>query len=287
VAIRSDVAIEAAEVPPPHIRYRRALDVRASLRELWESRQVVVSLTERDLRSRYSQMVLGFLWTILGPLALTAVITLVLNKSRVEIPGGVPRPVWIYTALMPWSFFAGAVSSGGVSLISNNALLNKVYVPREVFPISQILTQIVSSTMGVSAFVAILVVYGYMPKAEIYWVPLLLLIGLVFAAAVTVICAGLTVFFRDLRQAIPVLLQLGLFANPIAYDFARLSDGWQHVVVAINPLAAVIDGMRRSMLYGEAPRASLTLIAAGVAVVEFVLAYLAFKQMEAGFADVA
>jgi lipopolysaccharide transport system permease protein len=224
------VAIEATEVPPPQIRYRRALDMRSALKELWESRQVVMSLTERDLRSRYSQMVLGFLWTIVGPLALTAVITLVLNKSRVQIPGGVPRPVWIYTALMPWSFFAGAVSSGGVSLISNNALLNKVYVPREVFPISQILGQIVSSTMGVSAFIAILIGYGFTPKAEIYWVAPLLVIGLVFTAAVTILCAGLTVFFRDLRQAIPVLLQLGLFANPIAYDFARLSSGWQHAV---------------------------------------------------------
>jgi ABC-type polysaccharide/polyol phosphate export permease len=281
------VAIEDIDVPPPEIRYRRALHLRSELREFWHCRHVVAGLTERDLRSRYSQMVLGFFWTILGPLALTAVIALVLNKAKVEPPFGVPRPVWIYTALMPWSFFAGAVASGGVSLVSNNALLNKVYVPREVFPVSQILGQIVNSTCGAVAFVALLIINGFWPKATSVWLPIPLLIGLVFTAACTILLSGLTVYFRDLRQAIPVLLQLGLFFNPIAYDLSQVSSNLQPLFVALNPLAGVIDGMRRCLLYGEPPSASLTIIAAVVSTVELVFAYVMFKQMEAGFADVA
>ena len=140
------MAIEEDEGPPPEIRYRRALQLRSELKELLAARHVVYSLTERDLRSRYSQMALGFLWNVLGPLALTFVIAFVLTKTKVVVPFGVPRAIWIYTALMPWNFFAGAVASGGTSLVANNALLNKVFVPREVFPISQILDQVVDTT---------------------------------------------------------------------------------------------------------------------------------------------
>jgi ABC-type polysaccharide/polyol phosphate export permease len=273
--------------PPPEIRYRRALHLRSEMRELVEARQVIYGLSERDLRSRYSQMALGFLWNVIGPVALTAVIALVLSRAKVEPPFGVPRPVWIYTALMPWTFFAGAVSSGGTSLVTNSALLNKVYVPREVFPISQILNQTVDATCALAAFFVLLIGYQFMPAATFFWFPIPLLIALIFTTAVTILLAGLTVYFRDLRQAIPVLLQLGLFFNPIAWDLSRISEGWQKIYVAVNPLGAAIDGLRQCVLYGQPPDLTLSLIGGTVATIELCLAYLVFKQMEAGFADVA
>jgi lipopolysaccharide transport system permease protein len=280
------VAIEQDE-PRPELRYRRALHLRTELKELVEARHVVYSLTERDLRSRYSQMALGFLWNVLGPLALTFVIAFVLNKAKVSPPFGVPRPVWIYTALMPWGFFAGSVASGGTSLVSNSSLLNKVFVPREVFPISQILDQVVDSTCAATAFIVILVVNGFTPKATFFWAPIPLLIALVFTLAVTIIASGLTVYFRDLRQAIPVILQLGLFLNPIAWDLSEVHASLRPLVVAVNPLAGAIDGLRQCLLYGRAPQLGITLVAAAVACIELFVAYLIFKQMEAGFADVA
>jgi ABC-type polysaccharide/polyol phosphate export permease len=281
------VAIEQDEGPPPEIRYRRALQLRTEMKELVEARHVIYSLSERDLRSRYSQMALGFLWNILGPLALTFVIAFVLNKTKVAPPFGVPRPVWIYAALMPWNFFAGAVGSGGTSLVTNNALLNKVYVPREVFPISQIVEQVVDTTCAATAFVVLLLVYGFTPTGTFYWAPIPLLIALVFTAAVTIIASGLTVYFRDLRQAIPVVLQLGLFVNPIAWDLSKLTPGMRLLVVGLDPLAGAIDGLRQCVLYGQAPKLGITLVAAAVASAELFVAYLIFKQMEAGFADVA
>jgi len=191
-ANRGAVAIEQDE-PRPELRYRRALHFRTELKELVAARHVVYSLTERDLRSRYSQMALGFLWNVLGPVALTFVMAFVLNKANVKPPFGVPNAVWLYTALMPWGFFAGSVASGGTALVSNNALLNKVYVPREVFPISQILDQVVDSTCSATAFIVILAKYHYMPSATSFWVVIPLLIGLVFTLAVTIIASGLTV----------------------------------------------------------------------------------------------
>jgi ABC-type polysaccharide/polyol phosphate export permease len=275
------------EGPPPELRYRRALHLRTEMQELVDARTVVYGLSERDLRSRYSQMALGFLWNILGPLALTAVITLVLNRSNVVVPGNVPKPVWVYAAMMPWTYFAGSVASGGTSLVSNSSLLNKVYVPREVFPLSQILTQTVDSLCAASVFIVLLIGFQYAPAWTSFWLPVPMLIALVFTAAVTLLLSGLTVYFRDMRQAIPVLLQLGLFFNPIAWDLGRLSYGWQKVMVAINPLAAAIDGVRQCVLYGNPPNWTLSAIAFTVASIELVAAYLIFKQMEAGFADVA
>jgi ABC-2 type transport system permease protein/lipopolysaccharide transport system permease protein len=283
---RVDIASRAEE-PPPNIRYRRALELRVAMHEFWQARPVILSLTERDLRSKYSQMVLGFAWSLIAPLALTAVITFVLNRTNLPAPNGIPRPVWIYLALMPWSFFQGAVSNGGTSLVSNAQLLNKVYAPREVFPIAQILEQVVDSTTSSIAFFALLIGFGVVPAATSFWVPIPLLIALIFTLAVTILISGLTVYFRDLRQAIPVVLQLGLFVNPIAWDLSTISSEFRPFYVALNPLAGAIDGLRQCVLYGNPPNAGLTIIAAAVASVELVVCYVLFKQMETGFADVA
>jgi ABC-type polysaccharide/polyol phosphate export permease len=279
--------LSRAEEPPPNIRYRRALHLKTSLKELWDARSVVYSLSERDLRSRYSQMALGVLWNILGPLLLMFVIVVVLNRTSLKAPHDVPKPIFIYLALLPWGFFQGAVSSGGTSLVANNSLLNKVYAPREVFPLSQVVEQIVDTTCSSFAFIGLLVVFHFMPKATSYWLPIPLITALIFTLAITILISGLTVFFRDLRQAIPVFLQLGLFLNPIAYDLSRVSTKYQPWFVAINPLASVINDMRRCVLYGQAPKWPLTLIALAVSCVELAVVFVIFKQMEAGFADVA
>jgi ABC-type polysaccharide/polyol phosphate export permease len=276
-----------AEEPPPEIRYRRALHLSTSLRELWGARAVIYSLTERDLRSRYSQMFLGFFWNILGPVALMLVIVLLLKKTGQQPPNGVPRSVFTYIALLPWGFFQGAVSNGGTSLVANNSLLNKVYAPREVFPISQTLIQTVNTACSLAAFIGLLIVTGFVPKATSYWIPIPIFITVVFTLAVTILVSGLTVYFRDLRQAIPVVLQLGLFFNPIAYDLDQISPGLRPLYVALNPLAGAIDALRQCVLYGNPPQWGLTAIAAIVASAELVIMFIVFKQMEAGFADVA
>jgi ABC-type polysaccharide/polyol phosphate export permease len=245
------------------------------------------SIAERDLRSRYSQMALGFLWDIIGPLTLTVVMTIFLSKATGIPTFGVPRPLFVYIAILPWSFFQGSVSSAGTSLISNNSLLNKVYVPREIFPIANIGEQAIDTAASSTALIALMVIFQRAPKITSLWLPIPLLIVLLFTLAVSLVISGLTVYFRDMRQAIPVALQLGLFANPIFYDLRTLSPAWQLVFAFVNPLAIGIDGVRRCVFYGQPPRVGLTIIALVVASVEVVIGYIVFKQMETGFADVA
>jgi ABC-2 type transport system permease protein/lipopolysaccharide transport system permease protein len=275
------------EEPPDHLRYRRALQFRAAMRELWADRVVVRSLAERELKARYSQTVLGFLWALLAPITLMVVFTVFLQRVADIDTRGVAYPIFSYVGLIPWTFFQGAVSTGGLSLISNTALLNKVYAPREVFPLASIATRTVDSACATLALFVLFAIYTEAPAVTSYWAIPLLAIMFAFTTAVTLFVSAATVYLRDLRHALPLLLQLGLFVSPIAYSVDNVPEKWRELYVALNPIAAVIDGLRRSVLYGEAPHAMYTSVAAAASLVLLAGAYLAFKQMETGFADVA
>jgi ABC-2 type transport system permease protein/lipopolysaccharide transport system permease protein len=273
--------------PPADMRYRRAFKLRQATAALWRSRSIIYSLTVRDLRATYSQEVLGFAWAILAPITLMVVFTFLANRFNGKIDtGGIWYPIFLYVGLLPWTFFSSSVSSGGTSLIGN-ALLNKVYAPREVFPISDIIGSIVNTLCASIALAVLFVLDGSMPSATFYWMVPLILILLVFTTGVTLLVAGLTVYLRDMRHALPLALQLGLFLTPILYGLNKIPSEYRDVYAAVNPLAAIIDGTRRCLLYDQAPRASYTLIAAAVSCVWLVGSFMIFKRLETGFADVS
>jgi ABC-2 type transport system permease protein/lipopolysaccharide transport system permease protein len=273
--------------PPGTMRYRRALKLKQGMIELWRSRMIVWSLTVRDLRATYSQEILGFAWAVLTPLVLMVVFTFLFNRFGGKLDtGGVWYPIFLYVGLMPWTFFSGSVSSGGTSLIGN-PLLNKVYAPREVFPIAEILGTIVSTLCASVALIVLFLIDGRLPSVTSYWaIPLLAILG-VFTLGVTLLVAGMTVYLRDMRHALPLALQLGLFLTPILYGLNKIPSEYRDVYAAVNPLAAIIDGTRRCLLYDQAPRASYTLIAAAVSCVWLVGSFMIFKRLETGFADVS
>jgi ABC-type polysaccharide/polyol phosphate export permease len=168
-----------------------------------------------------------------------------------------------------------------------NALLNKVYAPREVFPISDILGAIVNVLCASIALAALFAIDGTWPASTSYWAVPLAAILFLFTTGVTLFIAGLTVYLRDMRHALPLILQGGLILSPIIYGMDQIPESWRNVYVVVNPLAGVIDGMRRCILYGEAPVASYTLIAAGMAILWLVGSFMLFKRLETGFADVS
>lgn len=261
--------------------------IRQSLRDLWRVREVIRALVERELRGRYAQAILGFAWVLLGPFAVMIVFSVFFNRVAKVDTDGAPYALFSYVGLLPWTFFSGAVSAGGLALVSNVALLNKVYAPREVFPLSSMVTRIVD-TLFASLMLGVLFAMKHrMPKPTSVWVPLLLLILLVFTTAITLLVAALTVYLRDLRHALPLILQLGMFATPVLYATDEVARGHRLLYAGLNPVAAVIDGLRKAVLYGHAPQADLTILAAGVSLVWLVIGYGVFKQLEAGFADVA
>jgi ABC-type polysaccharide/polyol phosphate export permease len=275
------------DAPDPRSRYRRALHLGTALRSLWGSRHITWSLAWRDLRASYSQEVLGFSWALIGPIMLMVVLTFLKGAAGASInTNGIEYPVFLYVGLLPWTFFTGSVTAGAASLV-NNPLLNKVYAPREVFVLAQIIESAVNTGAAAIALIALFVIYGIVPAATSWWAIPLLGILLMFTVGFSIFVAGLTVYLRDLRHALPQAIQLGFFVTPIIWSLSGISAGWQVVVCAINPNAAVIDGLRRSVLYGDTPNLGLTAIAAVVSALWLVGSFLLFKRLETGFADVS
>lgn len=276
-------AIPAA--PPPQLRFRRRVAPLTSLQELGKAREVIVSLTERDLRARYKQAVLGFAWSLAQPLSLILVFTIFFRHvARVDTHGA-PYPLFAFVGLLPWSFFSSAVTQGGLSLLTNSALLNKVYCPREVFPLAGIGVAAVDAAVSGLALTVMFVATRFVPRATIVWTPVLLVVQGIFTVAVVLLFSVVVVYFRDLRNALPVVLQFGLFATPVAYAFDAIPARWQPLYSVLNPLGPVIDGYRRTLLFGLPPRWPLLALAAGSAVLLLGLAIVTFKRLETGIAD--
>jgi ABC-2 type transport system permease protein/lipopolysaccharide transport system permease protein len=273
--------------PPADLRFRRRLGLTGALRELIGARHLVAILTERQFRIRYKQASLGVAWALLTPALYLAVFTLVFQRATHIDTGGADYAVYAYLGLVPWTFFSTAVSNGALSLVGNVPLLNKVYCPREVFPLSAVGAAIIDTVIASGLLVVLLIVRGVVPEATSWWAIPLLAVALAHTSAVVLFVAVLTVYFRDVRHLLPVLLQVGLFATPVAYGLDEIPSDWRPLYVAANPLGIVIDGLRRSVLGGTAPDLQLLAIGSVTAGGGLALAYFLFKRFELGIADVA
>lgn len=273
--------------PPRELLYRRHLRLRAVLRELVGAKELVAALAERDYRARYKQTKVGVAWAVLTPVLLLGAFSILANTAADFDTQGVPYPLFASVALVPWTFFSNAVATGAVSITQNLSLINKVYCPREVFPLSSIGTAAVDGGISLVLLCLLFAGYGRGPTAEVVWVPVLGLVQLAFTVGLTLVLSALVVYLRDLRQILPLALQFALFATPVAYSFQQISPAWQPVASAVNPLAPIIEGYRQTVLLGSAPDWDLVGIAAAASAVWLAGGYLLFKRLETGFADVA
>jgi ABC-type polysaccharide/polyol phosphate export permease len=273
--------------PPPEILFRLKLNIFAAVREVWSARELVRTLAERDFRIRYKQAVLGFAWAVLTPVALMVVFTLFFKRVANVDTGGAPYVLFAYLGLLPWTFFSTSVAQGGQTLVTNSALLQKVYCPREVFPLASCLVAAIDTAIATVVLAVLFLVTGYAPRLTTLWVPVLLAVQVAFTFGVALVTSGVLVFFRDLRHALPIILQLGLFATPVAYGIDVVPPSLRVLYSAANPLAPVIDGYRRTVLLGLPPDWHLLLPGAITATALLVVGYIVFKRLEPGFADYA
>ncbi|MGH3368671.1 MAG: ABC transporter permease [Nocardioidaceae bacterium] len=245
------------------------------------------TLSERELRARYKRATLGFAWAILTPLAMVVAFTLFLNRFARVPTGGVPYPLFAYVGLLPWSFFSSSIGSGGSSLLANGSLLNKVYCPREVFPISSVVVAAVDTVTASLALVVLFVRYGVGPTSSSVWVPVLLAVQLAFTVGLVLAFSVVVVYVRDVRHAMSLILQFGLFVTPVAYGIDKVPGSMRFWYALVNPLAPVIDGYRRTVLFGRPPQWELLAPGAFTAFVALIGGYILFKGLEGGLADVA
>lgn len=255
--------------------------------ELWQARGLIRTLVERDLRVRYKQTVLGFGWAIMTPVVFMLAFTLFFQRAGHFATGGVPYALFSYIALVPWTFFASAVSTGSTSLISNLSLLNKVYCPREVFPIASALTAAFDALVSAVVLIVLFLVYSYPPAVTTLWVPLLIAVEMAFTVGITLFASSSLVYLRDLRYVVPMVVQIGMFATPVAFGLDVIPKGFRPFYALLDPMGPVIDSFRRTVLHGLAPDWGLMGLAAVASAVWLVGGYGLFKHLETGFADIA
>jgi lipopolysaccharide transport system permease protein len=255
-----------------------------SLRELYESRELLFTWTRRDFRVRYSQSMLGAAWAVMQPLSLMVIFSIVFAYF-LEVPtGGVPYPVFSYAALLPWTFFSNALGFAIPSLVSNMNLVSKIYFPREILPLSAILVGLVDFVIASLLFVPMMIYYRIAVGPALLLLPVLLLIQIVFMFAVSLLASAANVYFRDVRFLIPLTLQVWLYITPVIYSAEQI-PGWLKPFYFLNPMAALIDGYRRVTLFNQMPDWPYVGLAALVSLLLFIVAYRVFKRAERQFAD--
>jgi ABC-type polysaccharide/polyol phosphate export permease len=288
-ALPAPAPATAPSEPRPEIWFRRRVNFFRALKELWDFRELTVTLAERDLRVRYKQAVLGVAWAVISPLMMMFAFTFLFNRFAKINTGEVPYALFSYLGLLPWTFFANAVSQGGLSLVSNTALLNKLYCPREVFPIAAMVDAAADALIAALLLVLLFPILGFAPKAEVYYVPLLLVVLVAFTFGVTLAVAAILVYMRDLRLALPLLIQVGMFVTPVSYSTNSISHSKAFLLAysAINPLVPVIDGLRGAVLNGAPPNWASLGVGAISATIYMLGGFMLFKRMETGMADIA
>lgn len=273
--------------PPSHLIYRHHARLGTSLGALWASRDIIYTLAERDLRAQYKQATLGFLWALIFPLAMLGIFTIIFSRTSSNGVPGIPYPLFAYIGILCWTFFTGSFGTGGVSLLTNNALMSKTQFPRECFPLESILVTAVNSVLAWIPLVLLFVLYRRLPYPTSVWVPLLILVELTFTVGITVGVSALIIQMRDLAQVLPIIIMLGLFATPVIWQFKRIPAKWQLVYGFFNPIGPVIDDVRRTVLEGLNPAPGPLLAAIAGAICYLVFGYRIFKRYEVNFADIA
>lgn len=253
-------------------------------REVWEYRELLRFLAERDLKVRYKQTLLGAAWAVIQPLFTMIVFTLFFGKLGRMPSDGLPYSVFSYTALVPWTFFATNLTMASNSLVNNSHLLTKVYFPRILIPLASVLTSLVDFALAFLVLLGMIAFHGIVPTANLLWLPFFLLMAAAASVGAGFWLAALNVQFRDVRYAVPFLLQFWLFITPVAYPSSLLREPWK-TLYGLNPMAGVVEGFRWSLLGVKGGPGMLALASAVAALLLLVSGLLYFRRMERTFAD--
>ena len=259
--------------------------VSLKLDRLWQYRELLYFLSWRDVKVRYKQTLLGAGWAIIQPFFTMLVFSLFFGKLAKMPSDSVPYPIFVYTALVPWTFFANALTQSSNSLVENSNLLKKVYFPRLVMPISSVISGTVDFACAFVVLVAMMIFYGIVPTANMVWLPLLVVLALAMALGVGLWLSALNVQFRDVRYVVPFLVQVWLFATPIAYPSSLLREPWR-TLYGLNPMVGVVEGFRWALVGTNTAPGAMILVSSLAAVALLISGAYYFRRMEKTFADV-
>ena len=253
--------------------------------ELWHYRELLGTFVWRDIKVRYKQTVLGVTWAILVPLFTATVYVIVFGKFANFPSGETPYPTLVYAGLLPMQYFTSSLNGSSISLVSNASLVTKVYFPREILPLSYVLAALGDLLAG-SIVLGALLTYYHVPLSgyALYVLPSVAVLG-TFALAVSLVLSAVQVRYRDIGIALPLLLQVWMFATPVVYPLSAVPPQWRSFYL-LNPMAGVVETFRRGLINHHSPDVAPLAIAAAVSLAILPIAYLYFKRVEATVADV-
>src|SRR6267142_4821762 len=257
------------------------ISVGLSSKELWAHRELVYFLTWRDVKVRYKQTLLGAMWALLQPLLLMLIFTFVFGRLVGVKSEGVPYPLFAFAGLLPWMFFANAVTNSGNSLVSNSNLIKKVYFPRIIIPTAAVAAGLVELGIGFLLLIVLMFYYGVGLHLSLLLLPLLLILLTLLALGVGMWMSALNVKYRDVRYALPFLIQLWLFASPVIYP---VPERWRWLL-ALNPMTGIVQGFRAAF-FGQPFDWGTLALSAVITLLILVYSTFTFSRMERSFADV-
>ena len=255
-----------------------------NLGDLWKYRELIYFLTWRDLKVRYKQTALGAAWAILQPVLSMVVFTIFFGGLLNVSSDNVPYPIFSYTALLPWGVFSKALTDAGRSLVTNRAMITKVYFPRLVIPLSSVLGGVVDFLFAFVVLLGMMWYFQIVPTASVWMLPLLLLLALISALGVGLWLSALNVIYRDIGYIIPFLTQLWFYVTPIVYSSSEVPEKWR-LVYALNPMTGVVEGFRWALLNTGTAPGPMVAVSAVIAVLILVSGMFYFRRMERTFAD--
>jgi len=254
------------------------------LREIYLYWELLAFLVWRDIKIRYRQTLLGGAWALLQPFIAMLIFSFIFNRLAHVQSDGPPYKLFAFAGLVPWTFFSAAVTQSSNSLIANHQLVSKVYFPRIFIPLGSVLALLLDLALSLCLFAAMMIYYRWPLTPAVLWLPVFLLVAILAASGTGLILSALNVSFRDVKYAVPFMVQMGLFVTPVIYPVRYVPAKWQ-ALMGLNPMAGVVIGFRHALL-GSAASWQVITVSLSTSVVLFVAGLLIFRRMEAKFADI-
>jgi lipopolysaccharide transport system permease protein len=255
------------------------------LGELWDFRELVYFFVWRDIKIRYKQTAIGAAWAVLQPLLTMLIFSLFFGRLA-HIPSeGLPYPIFYYSALLPWMYFAAALQNATNTIVENQRVITKVYFPRLALPLASVLSGLVDFGVSFVMFVVLMVYYGIRPTPAILWFPAFILLAVLTALGVGLWLSALNALYRDVRYVLPFLVQFWLFASPVAYPASLVPQKWRWLY-GLNPMAGVIEGVRWSLTGKTSPPGRLIFVSTAAVLVFLATGLAYFQKVETTVADV-
>jgi len=254
--------------------------------DLWRFRELFVFLAWRDILVRYKQTAIGLAWSLIRPFLTMVVFTVIFGRLAKLPSEGVPYPILVYAAMLPWQFFATSFSDASNSLLSNSNMLTKIYFPRLIIPASTVIVNLVDFFISFIILIGLMVWYNFVPSWSILYLPLFLILAFLTAMGAGLFIAALNVKYRDFKYIVPFVVQFGMYISPVGFSSNVVPEKWRFLY-SLNPMVGVIDGFRWSILGGESqiylPGLMLSI---GLIIVLLFLGIWYFRKMEKTFADI-